>query len=351
MTPSRSHRLASYLDALYGRTIKHRPKGLRLESAPALRGVLGALVLAAIMSSCSNSGSASAPTQTTPPGGSAPVLSSTNSSDSGSDAPLAWFINSYSHDNWVVGSAQERLTAVCMRAKGFGYGASRPEPDTSVNLRLRYGSLSHEQASKYGYLDPPDPTGAGQDNSPIPTDKAGQLAYTAALDGDASHQRTVAIKDPVSGVEYGGQTIGSGCWAEANRQLFGSDNDYIQSVVDDQWLQAAAASTLSRAMATAVVIDATKSWAACMSAGGYSAQSPVEMKGKDWVEPRPGRTELRTAARDVLCRDKAHYDDVVRAADAAAQRAFVEQHSTEVAAARSRHAAYLAGATKVSSAG
>lgn len=344
--------MRSHLDAFAGRTTERWLQNHRPQSTRALRGVLGAVVVAATVSSCSHSGSAVVPTQPMPAKGvSSSVVTSLDSSTSGSDAPLAWFISSYSHDNWVIGSAQERLTAACMRSKGFGYGAPRAEPDSSVNLRLRYGSLSTEQAAKYGYLDPPDPSGSGQDNSAIPTDKAGQLAYTAALDGDPSHQRAVAIKDPVSGVDYGFQTIGTGCWAQANRQLFSSDNDYIQSVIDDQWLQAAAATALSRAMASNAVAEATKSWVACMSAGGYPVQSPGEMKGKDWVEPRPGPIELQTAARDVLCRGQSHYDDIVKAADAEAQRAFVEQHSTEVTTARSRHAAYLVAATKVSSGG
>jgi hypothetical protein len=307
-----------------------------------------ALIAAALLAACTGASSAGAPSQPTdePVGQVAPTAISSNTDQpSSSDvdvAPLGWFANNYSHNSWVIGVAQDKLTGECMRKAGFDFQAPSPEPAAGRNERARYGLLSEQDAAAYGYGGrPEDEIVITTGSEFVPQDDAGMKAFTAALDGAPGSERVVPIINPETGASTASQTVGTGCWDQANATIFGSDEAFVQYITDDLWLQDVIGQSLTSALADPAVVEAEADWSRCMQRSGYSFATPDEPRSQDWGERRPSATEIETATTDARCRAESSYEETLVAADSRAQNDLVSRFPDLIDDATQRWQGYL----------
>lgn len=274
------------------------------------------------------------------------------SADLISDLPLAWYLQTASENRRAVFVARDRLIGNCMREAGFDWIESTYVPDPDF-LARRYGLLDIDWARENGYrssdyLNSDEPMEA--DN--LPQNPSEQTAYLLALDGPpASTQDSVPMTSPINGDAFGSLFLTGGCSGEANVEIFGSVDAYVDYTRSDLAVQLMAEEALSRALSDQPVLDAERHWAQCMTSKGYAFQTMSDLQA--YAEenglglsdlPTPDETSL--AAADVECRLSSSYAAILNQAEVTHQQQLIDTTSLDMSEIEGERARVLERATK-----
>jgi len=211
-------------------------------------------------------------------------------------------------------SAVDVLTARCMTQHGLAYIAY-PEDKFRSNpfdLNSRYGHLSIETASQFGYHNL----------------QAKDLRKFDELIADIDAKRAL-ISPNYNDILYG-STRADGCFPVAVAQVYGqpggvSGIDGYQQLVDLQ------ATGSQKASGERAVVDAMNSWSACMADIGYTYPTIYAAKGpfpSSETDLAPPSNEERTQAiADARCRSESRIELILFAAESRIETSLMETNA------------------------
>jgi hypothetical protein len=200
-------------------------------------------------------------------------------------------------EGWYRGSAEQQLTAQCMKRLGFVYVIPQTGPVPGLNTITEF-ALGRGHPATYGV------TTESLIASPPSDPEADRPGYRLALDGPAGSLRKLNLPGGAS-VAY---EIG-GCQGSARSQLFGSVGAYMVSSFVPQIEKILFEKFLGRDQAYQ---SALHTWQACMRADKFSVASPGDAVGSllriadKTSEAELMRRETALAAADASCDRPSH---------------------------------------------
>jgi hypothetical protein len=229
-----------------------------------------------------------------------------------------------------ISIAVDQLSHRCMARLGYAF----PVPDRSgtygelPNAR-RYGLLDQTHAAANGYHE--DPAEVARRNRIMSGPKLSDAA-SAAWSGDSKRR----------GVPDGG------CLGEANRAVSGITDPSQQDLV----VRKLARDSFTRSLDDKRVRIAVVRWRECMAHDGYHYASPFDALGDPrWAVNKPGSratpAETAVALSDARCNVTAEVATTLLAVETRLQRGLVDQHSTDLEAARALLERQIAEAAKL----
>lgn len=226
--------------------------------------------------------------------------------------------------NASVGAYEERLTAECMRAKGFQYQVPQAAPVPTFDKV--YGFTRDEVAGGFPRLDDPpaDP------NATYATRLSGaqKERYYSALFGAEKDRVTHTLSDGSGEIA----APGSGCIAEAETTMFGAPGAGTGATD-------LAGNLPNRALLAAqddpAMVDLDRAWSECMSSAGHEGLdepgAALAAAREAGVTTAPSR---RLAKDSVTCEEKGGYADARRALEDRYLTGMMDARSAEVTGAR-----------------
>jgi len=194
-------------------------------------------------------------------------------------------------------AVQERIAA-CMSRAGLPYVAPQftdmPNPDGR-----KYGVVDRADAQTYGFKPSLEFLGGGDaDSDPgnAPADPAIRLAWERALLGDGSEQEEVKTSNGT----VVGKLNGSGCAAEAEREILGdrAEVEALRIELEDIAIRAYERSRQDEGVRAAIA-----AWSNCMNEAGYEYSHPLEPLSA-WSGDTATAEEKAAAVADVECKEQ-----------------------------------------------
>jgi hypothetical protein len=225
--------------------------------------------------------------------------------------PLGIYADVAFSQQTVLSEATTLLTQKCMAGRGFVYStqASPSQAETLVQqAEYPFGVTSETDAATYGYGQP-----SSSGNKP-------GLAFLGGFQnfGDLLKQPrawTVALLGFAPGARIGPHQA-EGCLSEASSEINGSGAG-LSDPVPQIALQAA---SWTQSDPRVEAVDAL--WSHCMSAHGYSYNTPQQAADAHWPS-KPTPKETATAEADVSCKQAVNLDNTWLAVEAAYQSALI----------------------------
>ena len=256
------------------------------------RGVLpGALAVAVVLSGCGGGEGSS--------GGGA------DGGRDGVEGPLALPVEPVLYPGADAMAALQdgyfRLVETCMEEKGFTFSSKRVDPPPEImnpyDVRRRYGDLSPEEASQWGYhYRFAEYEAELREQQEAEAAEPSQPGFGEALSGSPVETAT------------GVAPSSDGCAPQANQQIYGNSQGFEGLPGFSEILQVQVDS-YDRAAADPEVVAAEQRWSDCMLSRGYrytTSTGPLDQfaPATDDTSP-PGDEERSTAEADAACRDEA----------------------------------------------
>lgn len=296
-----------------------------------MRGLTGLVLLAVLLTGCSDDGG---PPQTSP----TPVSTTTSTvpplppADSQAwrtgvfvELPLDAYVLAGEQAQAVL-AAHRLLIERCMRDQGYPYLASRIL-DTG-KVYYPYGPTDPEEAAAYGYNQ--RPTQVLFETGPRDEEEIGlSPGYLQALLGVSAPSSGLTL--PEKGM--GPVTLAHGCTGRATLGL-GPLPDPASLVGKLGWQ----AQNLVRG--DPAVRSALDAWSICMDRAGRPFESPMAALEHDW-DSEPKQEEIATALADIACKAAADLPRTWQQAEARAQRPLVAAHRQQLAQVRARSQAQV----------
>jgi hypothetical protein len=167
-------------------------------------------------------------------------------------------------DGWYLNSAEQQLTAQCMKRLGFVYLIPHTGPVPGLNTITEF-ALGRGYPATYGVT--PESLIAAPPSDP----EADKPGYQLALDGPAGSLGKLNLP---GGASVGYET--GGCQGSARSQLFGSVGAYVLSSYLPQIEKILFEKFLGRDQA---YLPALHTWQACMRAEKFSVANPGDAVG------------------------------------------------------------------------
>ena len=161
--------------------------------------------------------------------------------------------------NWYRNSAEQQLTAQCMKRRGYVYPIPDAGPVPGLNTITQF-ALGRGYPPTYGV------TQESLITAPPSDPEASQSGYELALEGPAASLRKLNFPG-VFTVTY--ET--GGCQGSARSQLYGSVDVYMLSAYLPQILENLFEKFLSRDQA---YLSALRTWRACLRADKFTVADP-----------------------------------------------------------------------------
>ena len=260
--------------------------------------------------------------------------------------PLAWFITQRADPTTgLLREATEALIDRCMTEHGFDYlNLGDNEADTAQPLRYWYGLNDITEARTDGYtgLDAAARAAFAAAEQSLSEAEAAQLvspnparreAYFLALYGREDDVVTRPLIDPITGEQVGKVGIEQGCRGEAQAEVFGGVESYLNYQQTQAWLQVAVLNIRQAAENVEPARDTGQLWLDCMSRAGFPPNHPfwpsevafvaeemadflgaIPAIGANWPvlpEPRPSPEEIKMAVADVTCKEESGWTMLV----------------------------------------
>jgi len=195
----------------------------------------------------------------------------------------------------LLRQARDLLIEQCMADRGFDY-VPYPELDTDlISLFDLYGSISIQQAGRFGYHNP-----NAMRLAEIETEQASYNTKVAAQRADDYYAALNSGTDP--------------CTSSANLDLYGTEYSPSESGAALQVLQVAG-ETVKRVNADPQFIAAADDWHRCMNDLGYDVEVLSDTRMSYQFEPTdtrsPGEDERRMAVADAGCHRETRLDEII----------------------------------------
>ncbi|MFH8405284.1 hypothetical protein ACH4FX_10985 [Streptomyces sp. NPDC018019] len=226
-------------------------------------------------------------------------------------------------DVTLIQKAEDELTRRCMAQQGLTWTKiKRGRDDDTLPNRRRYGVAEMEVATRFGYHPPPDPESEHR---------------TAQSD---AREAALTRKERLAAYGRDGE---SGCRERATQELLAGIHK-----VDWELRDRVSADSHRRSQNDPSVIQATRSWSACMREHGFRYANPLT-PGNDarWDTKSPTPAETRTAQADVQCKQRTGLVRTWWRAETALQRQAIAARAATFRLLKQAKAAYLASAQRV----
>ena len=200
-------------------------------------------------------------------------------------------------EGWYLNSAEQQLTAQCMKRLGFVYLIPHTGPVPGLNTITEF-ALGRGYPATYGVT--PESLIAAPPSDP----EADKPGYQLALDGPAGSLGKLNLP---GGASVGYET--GGCQGSARSQLFGSVGAYVLSSYLPQIEKILFEKFLLRDQA---YLPALHTWQACMRADKFSVANPGDAAGSllQIADKTSGadlmRRQTALAAADASCDRPSH---------------------------------------------
>ncbi len=260
--------------------------------------------------------------------------------------PLAWFMGRNSDPELdLIWDAYTALVSRCMASLGFETPEFPDESDLIQPLRYWYGLIDAEEAQTAGYtgLDAAARVSAAlaeenelsdaERGEALFPDPARREAYLIALYGPEGGVTRVPVVDPITSEEKGLVGIDQGCRGQAQAEVFGGVESYLNYQQTQAWLQVAVLNIRQAAENVEPARDTGQLWLDCMSRAGFPPNHPfwpsevafvaeemadflgaIPAIGANWPvlpEPRPSPEEIKMAVADVTCKEESGWTMLV----------------------------------------
>ncbi|MGC9540904.1 hypothetical protein [Streptomyces sp. UG1] len=214
-----------------------------------------------------------------------------------------------------ISQARKTLAGDCMKRFGFSW---QPAPDLprlgpKTLVDWRYGIHDMALAEERGYK----PAAAEQE-------EYDQAVQAGAVDGTSgTGLQAQALEGGAK--EVGGKPVPEGgCMGEADRKISaGSVNTTVAQTISNE--------SFAESQQSPEVIEAFKTWSACMKKSGFDYERPLDASD----DPRFGSRdvtplEIRTATADISCRDKGNVAKVWFDAEVTIQQEKIESQAEQL---------------------
>jgi hypothetical protein len=231
-----------------------------------------------------------------------------------------------------IAKGYRALLRRCMARYGFTFPPADPPPAPGPRTRneRRYGLSDPAAAATHGYRftsEPREKTAPGRAHNVVLPPEA-----TAVLYGQTAAPSVSGNPAPTGG-----------CVGEAHHNLsahapHGADTDLPQRLSSDSFAQS---------RSDPKVQAATRQWATCMKANGYSYSTPFDPPADLAFRGTLTQAEIATAKTDVACKQQTNLVGIWFTIESAHQRALVIQNTTALDLAANAINAELAAARAV----
>jgi len=233
-------------------------------------------------------------------------------------------------DRRYLNTAEIASVAACMRASGFEFETSNPNPKSGkLFSAVNVVELDASTVATKGYdLEALDlQTDQHNETGPSRLSPAELARYTSALNGNPSSSGgmvSVTMKDgAVFGVPSGG------CWARARSRIYGSLEQYLREDYSFQQLDR----NITQAIVSSKEFGAMLAeWSTCMKNSGFAFETPSDAITSVREAYGSGATgsvlpiDIATASADEACQNKAKMVQHLNALNGAITLKIVEQN-------------------------
>ncbi|MFI6908863.1 hypothetical protein ACIBKY_46905 [Nonomuraea sp. NPDC050394] len=222
-------------------------------------------------------------------------------------------------EDMTLDVAEDVVVRDCMNARGLAWQALPGPGESEIEPphRRRYGVIESRVADVFGYHAPP---------------------YRPAVAA-----RGVKALARVTGAPPGVREAAKACLKQARASMYGGAQK-----ADAAFFNKVIFATFDAAQRDRRVTRAFRSWSACMAEEGFRYADPLAaITDRRWSTKAPTTQEIRTAQRDVLCKEKTGVVSIWAAAETRVQNAAIRAHPGKFRELRAVKVRQLAAARRV----
>ncbi|MCX4854992.1 hypothetical protein [Streptomyces canus] len=255
----------------------------------------------------------------------------------GLSLPLEDYMQTY-QDTVSLDNAARHIQKQCMADYGLTItlppaGSTPPPNDNDANIERRYGITDRATAEKYGYGLPDDLQHQQGATLPKMTKEEAEVfsGYTSLNLHDPN-------RAPAPSTYKGKKIHKNGCAGWADDQLGTRSLDFsLVSELDGQ--------SLTQSQNTPAVQNAITAWSTCMSAKGYTVDTPYNAdKIVSHTDGNPSQDEIDVALADIDCKKSTDLVQIWFDAETAIQKQQIADHRDGLTKPKARNTAALAAA-------